>query len=89
VAESTADGFRVQVFASSDREIAENARMVATQRLRLPGYLDLEAGVYKVRVGDFVTRADADKALPTVRAADYADAWIVASKVVVARAQTP
>ena len=87
-ADTTADGFRVQVFASSDREVAENARGVAAQRLRLPGYLDLEAGVYKVRVGNFVTRADADKALATIRAADYADAWIVASKVVVARAQT-
>ncbi len=88
-ADTTADGFRVQVFASSDREVAENARVVASQRLRLPGYLDLEGGVYKVRVGDFVTRADADRALATIRAADYADAWIVPSKVVVARAQTP
>jgi SPOR domain len=88
-ADSMADGFRVQVFASSDREVAENARVVATQRLRLPGYLDLEAGVYKVRVGDFVTRADADQALATVRAAAYKDAWVVPSKVVVARAQTP
>ena len=89
VADSTVEGFRIQVFASSDREVAENARVVATQRLRLPGYLDLEAGVYKVRVGDFVTRAQADKALATVRASDYADAWIVPSKVVAARTQTP
>jgi hypothetical protein len=89
MADSIADGFRVQVFASSDREVAENARVVATQRLRMPGYLDLEAGVYKLRVGDFVTRADAEKALATVRATEYADAWIVPSKVVVVRAQTP
>ena len=87
--DSIADGFRVQVFASSDRNVAENARAVATQRLRMPAYLDLETGVYKVRVGDFVARADAEKALAAVRAADYADAWIVASKVVVVRAQTP
>ena len=45
--------------------------------------------VYKVRVGDFVTRADADRALATIRAANYADAWIVPSKVAAARAQTP
>jgi hypothetical protein len=81
VATSTlVDGFRVQVFASADRDVAENASRAAQERLGLPSYLDLDGGVYKVRVGDFVTRAEADKALAGVRK-HYADAWVVATKV--------
>jgi hypothetical protein len=86
--DSMADGFRVQVFASADRDVAENARAVAEQRLRMPGYLELEAGVYKVRVGDFPARAAAEASLAAVRR-EYADAWIVPSRVIVRGAQTP
>lgn len=87
--DSVADGFRVQVFASSDREVAENARVVAEQRLHLPGYLELENGVYKVRVGDFVGRPDAEKALTMIRSTQYSDAWITPSKVRVSAPHTP
>lgn len=74
------DGFRVQVFATADREIAENATRVATERLALPGYVELDRGVYKVRMGDFATRPQADQALAGIRR-QYTDAWVVASKV--------
>jgi hypothetical protein len=84
-ADSTADGFRIQLFASSDREVAHNARAVAGERLGVPAYLDLEGGVYKVRVGDYVRREDAVAALPGVRGHDYPDAWIVPARVNVAR----
>ena len=87
LADSLADGFRIQVFATGDREIAENSRAVAAERLGVPAYLDLEGGVYKVRVGDYVNRADADRVLSTVRGHYYPDAWVVASRVKVARGQ--
>jgi hypothetical protein len=76
-----ADGFRIQLFASADREVAQNARSVASERLGLPAYLDLEEGVYKVRVGDFAKREDAAAALSAVRGKYYPDAWIVAARV--------
>jgi hypothetical protein len=79
-ATALADGFRIQVFASADRDIAENAARDARERLGLSTYVDLDSGMYKVRAGDFTTRADADRALPAVRR-DYSDAWIVAAKV--------
>jgi hypothetical protein len=75
------DGFRIQVFASADRDVAENARVVAAERLGMPAYLDLDGGVYKVRVGDFPTREEANRTLPAVRSRAYADAWIVPAKV--------
>jgi hypothetical protein len=84
-ADSLLDGFRVQVFASQDRDVAEGARAAATERLGMPAYLDLEGGVYKVRVGDYLARKDADAALGMVRKHDYPDAWVVPSKVRVPR----
>jgi hypothetical protein len=80
-ADSLVDGFRIQVLATQDREVAEAARVSAAGRLGMPAYLELENGVYKVRVGDHRSRADADAALVSVRRQGYADAWVVASKV--------
>ena len=80
-ATAVADGFRIQLFATADRDVAQNARNVASERLALPAYLDLEEGVYKVRVGDFAKREDAAAALPTVRGKYYPDAWIVPARV--------
>jgi len=81
VSDSTADGFRIQIFASADRDVAENARNVAASRLNMPAYLDLDAGVYKVRIGDYVTRDQAGAALPSVRGQFYPDAWVVPARV--------
>lgn len=81
VSDSTADGFRIQIFASADRDVAENARNVAASRLNLPAYLDLDSGVYKVRIGDYVTRDQATAALPSVRGQFYPDAWVVPARV--------
>ncbi len=84
-ADSTTDGFRIQVFASADREVAENAASVAEQRLGLSAYTDLEAGMYKVRVGDYQGRPAAEAALKTFRSHYYPDAWIVPARVRVPR----
>lgn len=80
-ADSTADGFRIQIFASADRDVAQNARTVAAERLGVPAYLDLDAGVYKVRVGDYPGRAEADAALASVRARYYPDAWVTPARI--------
>jgi hypothetical protein len=87
VADSTADGFRIQVFASADRDVSQNARNVAAERLGIPAYLDLDAGVYKVRVGDYLRRDDAAAALPSVRAQYYPDAWVVPARIHVPRSR--
>lgn len=84
-ADSTTDGFRVQIFASADREVAENAARAVQQRLGVAAYTELEGGMYKVRAGDYLTRADAETALATMRRHYYPDAWIVATRVVVLR----
>jgi cell division septation protein DedD len=80
-AQNTVDGFRVQVFASQSQEVAEAARRTAQARLGVPAYSELADGVYKVRVGDCLTRETAETLLSTCRAVYYKDAWIVESKV--------
>ena len=80
-ATAVTDGFRIQLFATADREVAQNARTVASDRLGMPAYLDLEDGVYKVRVGDFPKKEDATAALSGVRGKYYPDAWVVPAKV--------
>ncbi len=74
------DGFRVQVLATQDRDIAANAARDAQSRLGIPAYVDLDGGMYKVRAGDFATRGEADSALPAIRK-QYPDAWVIASKI--------
>ena len=87
VADSSADGFRIQIFASADRDVAENARSAAATRLNMPAYLDLDGGVYKVRVGDYTTRDAASAALPSVRGQYYPDAWVVPARIKVSRSR--
>jgi cell division septation protein DedD len=84
-ADSLADGFRIQVFATQDRDVAENARAAAAERLGLPAYLELEGGMYKIRVGDYAVRSEADGALASVRRQYYPDAWVVPARVKVPR----
>jgi hypothetical protein len=86
-ADSVVDGFRIQVFASADRDVAQTAREAASQRLGVPAYLDLEAGVYKVRVGDYPSRDSASASLATLRSHYYPDAWIVPARINVPRAR--
>jgi hypothetical protein len=58
-------------------------------------YLLFDAPVYKVRVGDFVSRYEAGQKLPDIVELGYRDAWIVPDKIVqrkmrvVAPAATP
>ncbi len=85
VPDSTVEGFRVQVFASSDRQVAEGAASVAEERLGVKAYVDLDGGMYKVRVGDYRTRRDAEAAMATMRKHYYPDAWIVPGMVRVPR----
>lgn len=78
---ATVDGFRLQVFASIDAEAAESARADAERRTGMRAYIQVIDRMYKVRVGDCLTREDAERALARVRAV-YPDAWIVASPVI-------
>jgi len=83
----TVAGYRVQIFASGSRESAETVRAQASHSTGQTAYIDIDGGVYKVRVGDCASRADAEALRDTCRSAGYEDAWIVAAQVVVQRSR--
>jgi hypothetical protein len=69
--------FRVQILATSSETSAREAKKRVEDRLGFPVYVTRIDGMYKVRVGDCSTRAEAEKVRERCRGAGYADAWIV------------
>ena len=82
--EKPADGFWVQILASSSQESIEEART------KLVGFgfdrehqrvfrAEVVGGneLFKLRVGPFPDRPSADRVLQRMRAADFPDAWVV------------
>ncbi len=77
----TTSGFRVQIFSSSTRGAAENAQMQARVQLaRDDVFIDFESPYFKVRVGNFQTRNDAEILLEEVTKKGYETAFIVQAK---------
>jgi hypothetical protein len=75
------NGFRVQCFASSQIERARSEQKVLESKVRFPVYIIFAAPYYKLLVGDFVKRSDADAACAKMKDAGYADAWVMRTKV--------
>lgn len=73
-------GYRVQLAAFTESAGARDLKKKVMAAARIAVYIDYEGGLYKVRVGDFATRAEAAEAR-TKLAADYPDCWIVRTTV--------
>lgn len=74
-------GFRIQIFASSTeanaKRVADDARTVFAQRV----YSDYVPPYYKVRVGDCLTRGDADALKSKAMKSGYRDAFVVETMI--------
>jgi hypothetical protein len=92
-------GFRVQIFNSIDRDKAVQEEEAAQAWWRslagserparlwsdtLPTYTDYRQPYYRIRVGDFTTRADAERALNFVKRR-FPDAFIAPDVVTIVR----
>ncbi|MBN2071273.1 MAG: SPOR domain-containing protein [Candidatus Krumholzibacteriota bacterium] len=73
-------GYRIQVFASSDLGKAGELKNNIMAGTGLAVYIEFEDGMYKVRVGDFLTREDASQARKKL-VDGYPDCWIVNTTV--------
>ena len=91
--ERQVDGYRVQIFNTASRDAAERIRSEASAWWRdarpasgAPRDMDLviayQQPYYRVRMGAFATREEADRALALVRQ-QYPDAFLVADLVTV------
>ncbi len=80
--EETILGFRIQILSTSNVDEAEESR-IAAQQLFLSDtvYVIYDPPVYKVRVGDFETRLEANGRLQDVQERGYKDAWVVPDNV--------
>lgn len=71
-------GYRVQLYSLTSRESAEAALSQVKQTLEewsYGVYLQEESGTFKIRVGDFEDKADADVLRDWFRRKGFVDAW--------------
>lgn len=73
---SPSEVYRVQVFTSRLYAEATRERQLAAEIFNLPIYLDYEVPYYKLRVGDFATRDEAENMLAEIKSIGYRNAWV-------------
>jgi hypothetical protein len=69
--------FRVQLFTSKLYGKAQRARTIAEEIFDRPVFVDYEVPYFKVRVGSFFDRDQAEDYQQRARAAGYDNAWVV------------
>jgi len=81
---NTMDGFRIQVFSDSGNNSKNKAYSVNDElQSKYPGkgvYLTFKSPNYRVRIGDFRTKLDAQRFLIELTA-DYPNAFIVSDQI--------
>jgi hypothetical protein len=84
VVESTfTQGYRIQIFATGSIDEANAMRLTAVQRITEDSlYVVYDPPSYKIRIGDFPTRAEANQKLAPIIAQGFADAWVVGDRII-------
>jgi hypothetical protein len=81
---NTMDGFRIQVFSDSGINSKNKAQAVQNEfQARFPSvgvYLSFKSPNYRVRIGDFRTKLDAQRFVVELTA-DYPNAFIIADQI--------
>jgi hypothetical protein len=81
--EETTQGFRIQLFSSSNIDEAVSAKTQGAETFSTDSvYIFFDAPVYKVRLGDFPDRFSAGRRLPEIIDKGYPDAWIVPDRII-------
>ena len=75
------EGFRVQVFATQDRNKAEGIKEELSFKFDENIYIIFEAPNYKVRIGNFLDRDDAEKLRVELVKESLSSSWIVRTKI--------
>ena len=74
------NGFRVQVLSTQNGDIAEEMRMELISQMNLNVRVIFDAPNYKVRVGAFTDRNDAEQLRKQLYALGHRRAWIVRAR---------
>ena len=77
-------GYRIQIFFDSGINSSDRAKLARDEfSLIFPdiqAYVSWKAPNYRVRVGDFKTRLEAEKVLQTINI-DYPNAWVIKDEI--------
>jgi hypothetical protein len=74
-------GYRIQVLGTTEKAVADSARFYLLETYpELPVYVTYEVPIYRVRVGDFVDKAEANRWLEILRY-EFRGAFIVPDQV--------
>jgi hypothetical protein len=82
------NGFRVQIIATQDLEKATLLEEEAKNQFSMNGhktYLVFEAPLYKIRLGDFTSRDEADELKMQAINYGYRESFIVRTKVIISK----
>ena len=69
--------FRIQILASGQIDVVRQEKKNVEASTGLPVFMSSEQSLYKLYVGEFQTRDQAEAALPDIKKKGYQDAWIV------------
>jgi len=73
-------GYRVQIFASENLERAKEIKRQIEKEISLKVYIEFENEMYKVRVGNYNSREEAEEAKKIVRS-HFPDCWIAETTI--------
>jgi hypothetical protein len=80
-----ANGFRIQIYVGNDRKLADEAKIFTYQTYpEIFPYLSYQQPIYKVKIGDFLNRMDAERYFATIKDS-YPSALILPDKVEIKR----
>ena len=80
-------GYRVQIFTGTDQEVVNAVRRDAILRFEENVYLIFDNPNYKVRVGDCLSRFEADDLQIKAEQKGYLDAWVVRTNITVKKSE--
>lgn len=80
-----ANGFRIQIYVGNDRKLADEAKIYTYQTYpEIFPYLTYQQPIYKVKIGDFLNRMDAERYFASIKDL-YPSALILPDKVEIKR----
>tara|TARA_B100000401_G_C52344714_1_gene502756 strand:- start:130 stop:561 length:432 start_codon:yes stop_codon:yes gene_type:complete len=75
------EGYRIQIFESAVSSIARAEAKRFQNILGDSVYIDFEAPLYKLRIGNFIERKKAESAIESIERLGAKDSWIVRTKI--------
>ena len=75
------EGYRIQIFESTVSSIARAEAKRFQNILGDSVYIDFETPLYKLRIGNFIDRKKAERAIESIKRLGAKDSWIVRTKI--------